>query len=157
MAKIDLNFYKLSLTEFCNKLEYVVSDKTRVVLYLLNKMRASDNTISTTITSVSEALELSYKLVHSTFQILLGEDFMRKSGPGTYIVNPNIIYKGKGHKNNIIQAHYRSLEVENKDYFNKRQAIKSEATKRRKELKEQLKTEKQIKSILKKEFKSLYN
>lgn len=159
MKDINKDFHKLSLKNFLRTLEYVINEKTKVSFYLLEKMRITDNTISITIQKVADDLDLSYKLVHSTFKILIGEGFMRNAGLGTYMINPNILYKGKGSKSGALRAEYSKLEMlnKNKDVVTKRSKRKTEASKRKKELEDQNKSRKEINSVIKKEFKDLYN
>lgn len=159
MTNIDSNFYKIALKGFNTKLKYLINDKTKVAFYLMEKMRMTDNTISITIEKIADELGLSYRLVQGAFKILIGEDFIRSAGPGTYMINPDIIYRGKGQKSGMLRSEYRKLEMvdKNKDYVNQRDERKAEERERRKELKAQEKSKKEINSYIKKEFKDLYN
>lgn len=152
----DFNFSKIWISRFIRSLDYLVNDKTRVALYLMKSMKP-DNTVSTTIKDVSEKLDLSYKLVHRAFQILIGENFMRKANPGTYMISPDIIFKGKGQRRDLAKIKYRELEEINRKVQEGRRLYKAQARARKSDLEKEGLLEKDIERVLKREFRNLYN
>lgn len=90
----DSNFYKVFLNNFSNALSVVANQKTKLVLWILENI-TKNNLLLYTYRQISDETGISYATVAETMKTLQNADFMRKHSTSYYMINPDIIFKGK--------------------------------------------------------------
>lgn len=90
----DINFHKLFLRKFIHTLEPIVGKETGLYLWILANTDNS-NVLGYTYRQIAKENALSYRMVAETMRRLLDVDFLRKRTAGGYMVNPDIIFKGR--------------------------------------------------------------
>jgi hypothetical protein len=112
----DHNFFKVWLMDMLGILNIVGNKKIQVIDYLLRNLRREDNTISLTYREVAKKTGVSLGIVVETFKILQETNFLKKVKNGLYMVNPDILVKGRTGKrvNLLIQYHLGKESLEEK-------------------------------------------
>jgi predicted transcriptional regulator len=102
----DFNFHKIWLNDLMSVLNLIGGKKLDILKYLLSEMRTQDNTISVTYTKIQEKLKTSRKTIAETMKILQKANFITKVQNGLYMVNPDIIVRGKSGKKDALMIKY---------------------------------------------------
>ena len=102
----DFNFHKIWLSDLMSVLNLIGGKKLDILKYLLGEMRSSDNTISVTYRKIEEKLKTSQKTIAETMKILQEANFITKVQNGLYMVNPDIIVRGKSGKKDALMIKY---------------------------------------------------
>lgn len=90
----DFNFTKVWMRDFLQTLDIVSNKKMKVANWVIDNINY-ENMLVATYEKIAEATGVSFKTVLLTMQALKDADFLRQEATGVYIVNPNVIYKGK--------------------------------------------------------------
>lgn len=90
----DFNFYKLWMRDFISTLELVGNQKTKTCYWIIDNINRL-NELTFTYRQIADNAGVSLETVRVTMKVLLETGFLRKKNSGCYIVNPNILYKGK--------------------------------------------------------------
>ena len=102
----DFNFHKIWLNDLMSVLNLIGGKKLDILKYLLSEMRTQDNTISVTYTKIQEKLNTSRKTIAETMKILQEANFITKVQNGLYMVNPDVIVRGKSSKKDALMIKY---------------------------------------------------
>jgi len=99
----DNNFWKVWLLDLLNILEIVGNKKMKVIEFILTNIRREDNTISVTMREVAKKTGVSLPIVNETFKILQETNFLKKIRNGFYMINPDLMVKGRtGKRMNLL-------------------------------------------------------
>jgi hypothetical protein len=102
----DFNFHKIWLNDLMSVLNLIGGKKLDILKYLLSEMRTQDNTISVTYRQIEKELNTSQKTIAETMKILQEANFITKIQNGLYMVNPDVIVKGKSGKKDALMIKY---------------------------------------------------
>lgn len=108
----DYNFYKVWLLDLFNILELVGTKKMKVVNYILDNMNTQNNTFIGTHEKIAKELNISRPVVSQTFKALQEANLLRKIQSGVYMINPDIIVKGKTGKRINLLIKYNQIKKE---------------------------------------------
>jgi len=108
----DFNFYKVWLLDLLNILEIAGNKKIQVINYLFEIMNLKDNTISITYKEIEKNTGVSYPIVVETFKILLDSNFLVKVRQSFYMINPDLIIRGKTNKRINLLIRYNEIKKE---------------------------------------------
>lgn len=101
----DFNFSKVWMKNFISSLELIGNKKLSLCFWLIDHLN-KENQIALNYRQISDATNVSYQTVAFTMRILQDADFLRKVGT-TYMVNPDIIFKGsKGARMALLQEYH---------------------------------------------------
>ena len=102
----DFNFHKIWLNDLMSVLNLIGGKKLDILKYLLSEMRTQDNTISVTYRQIEKELNTSQKTIAETMKILQEANFITKVQNGLYMVNPDVIVRGKSSKKDALMIKY---------------------------------------------------
>jgi predicted transcriptional regulator len=102
----DFNFHKIWLNDLMSVLNLIGGKKLDILKYLLGQMRTQDNTISVTYRQIEKELNTSQKTIAKTMKILQEANFITKIQNGLYMVNPDVIVRGKSSKKDALMIKY---------------------------------------------------
>ena len=108
----DYNFFKVWLMDLLGILNIVGNKKIKVIDFLLQNLRREDNTISVTYREVAEKTGISLGVVTETFKILQETNFLKKVKNGLYMVNPDILVKGRTGKRVNLLIQYNLIDFQ---------------------------------------------
>jgi len=113
----DNNFFKVWLMDMLGILSIVGNKKIQVIDFILQNIRREDNTISLTYREVAKKTGISLGIVTETFKILQETNFLKKIRNGLYMINPDILVKGRTGKrvNLLIQYNLNNSETDNRE------------------------------------------
>jgi len=113
----DNNFFKVWLMDMLGILSIVGNKKIQVIDFILQNIRREDNTISLTYREVAKKTGISLGIVTETFKILQETNFLKKIRNGLYMINPDILVKGRTGKrvNLLIQYNLNNSETGNRE------------------------------------------
>ena len=91
----DFNFHKIWFGHFIQSLDTITSQRLKLAFWIIDHLD-SNNKLSMTQRQIAEQSGISLKTVGLTMRALQEGDlpFLRRLNGGTYIVNPDIIFKG---------------------------------------------------------------
>ena len=113
----DYNFFKVWLLDLLNILEVVGTKKMKVVNYIFENLNTQENLFIGTHEEISEKLGISRPVVSQTFKLLVDAGLMIKKQNGVYMLNPDIVVKGKTGKRINLLVKYKDIE---KEYYKKK-------------------------------------
>lgn len=90
----DFNFTKVWMRNFIATLDLVGNRKTHLCYWIIDHINY-ENQLVYTLRRISDETGISLETIRVTMKILLDSDFLRRLQSGVYIVNPEIIYKGR--------------------------------------------------------------
>lgn len=108
----DYNFFKVWLLDLMNVLEIVGTKKIKVINYILDNMNTQDNVFVGTHQKIAKELNISRPIVSQTFKVLREKNIIKKINSGAYMLNPDILVKGKTGKRINLLIKYNKLEKE---------------------------------------------
>lgn len=89
----DFNFTKIWMRNFIGTLDIVGNQKTRLAFWVIDNLD-KENKLCYTYRQIADKTGMSLDTVRITMKLLQDADFLRKFNNGTYIVNPDISFKG---------------------------------------------------------------
>ena len=105
----DFNFTKVFMENFLSDLDSLGNKKLKVAIYICQNITREGYFIGT-VRNVAKNLGYSIKTVHTTINLLLECNFIKRAGIGVYLVNADHLFKGS-HKNRMnILKKYHDLE-----------------------------------------------
>lgn len=107
----DVNFYKIFLKRFDKVLDKIGNQKIRVFIWILEHL-SWDNKLPYTFRQLSKETGASYAVVARTMKELQEIDFIRKHNTGSYIVNPDIIFRGTYQRRCQVAGEYERIKLE---------------------------------------------
>lgn len=111
-VKQDYNFFKVWLLDLLNILEVVGTKKMKVVNYIFENLNTQENLFIGTHEEISKKLGVSRPVVSQTFKLLVDAGLMVKKQNGVYMLNPDIVVKGKTGKRINLLVKYKDIEKE---------------------------------------------
>ena len=90
----DFNFTKIWMRNLIATLELVGNQKTKLAYWIIEHLDR-ENKLTLTLRQIAEQTGISLETVRITIKILLDADFLRKINISAYMVNPEVIFKGK--------------------------------------------------------------
>ena len=107
----DFNFSKVWMRNFILTLEIVGNQKTKLAMWIIDHLN-KENQLLCTMREMSELNDMSMETVRITMKLLQEADFLRKVRSGTYVVNPNIVFKGTRQARLNILNQYQEIGYE---------------------------------------------
>ena len=105
----DFNFTKVWMKNFLNTIGLVGNAKTKVAYWVIDNLEKS-NILTYTYRQISDATGFSLDTVTKTMTILLESDFLKRINQGSYMVNPEIIFKGTHQSRLCALTQYQTVE-----------------------------------------------
>lgn len=105
----DFNFSKVWMRNFIATLDIVGNQKTKLCFWIIDNVD-KNNVLIGTYRTIADKSGISLDTVRITMKILLDADFMRKEQNGVYIINPDIVFKGKHNARMNILNQYNTVE-----------------------------------------------
>ena len=108
----DFNFHKVWLEDLIGILEIIGTKKLVIVKWILNNFNDKDNIVFFTQRKLVKELGISIKTINETIKLLLENNFMKKIQNGVYMINPDILVKGKTGKRMNLLIQYNNINGE---------------------------------------------
>ena len=106
----DCNFHKLWLQHIIASFDLIGNQKTRLCLWIIENLD-KENKLCYTYRQISEATGISLFTVADTMKTLIESNFLTRHNSGTYIVNPDVIFKGgKSDRMNVLIQYQEARE-----------------------------------------------
>ncbi len=102
------NFIKVFMADFLLALGILNSKSVKVVCYILENVKYSDNTFLGTKKQIAKGCGVSEKTVYSVLRKLQQVDFMKRKSNGVYLINPKFVIKGNENKRQMIINYYKN-------------------------------------------------
>lgn len=106
------NFWKLYMKEFLAVLKGLSDKQYKVLVYILEHARPSDNKFMSTYQSMMKDIGCCRQTIASTLNKLKEKNFMQKIQTGVWMVNPDILMKGNDRKRSVLLSEYRNIGAE---------------------------------------------
>ena len=90
----DFNFTKVWLRHMIEALDEISNQKLKLAFWIIEHLD-KENKLVMTQRAIAEKSGISLSTVALTMKTLQKQDFLRKINSGAYIVNPNMLFKGK--------------------------------------------------------------
>lgn len=107
----DFDFAKVWMRNFILTLDLVGNQKTKLAMWIIDHLN-KENQLLCTMREMSELNQMSLETVRITIKLLQEADFLRKIRSGTYVVNPNVVFKGTRTARLNILHQYQELGYE---------------------------------------------
>lgn len=107
------NFIKVFMADFLLALGILNSKSVKVVCYILENVKYSDNTFLGIKKQIAKGCGVSEKTVYSVLAKLQQVDFMKRKSNGVYLINPKFVIKGNENKRQMIINYYKNEESAN--------------------------------------------
>ena len=106
----DCNFHKLWLQHIVSSFDLIGNQKIRLAFWIIENLNR-DNILNYTYEQIAEKTGISYRTVFNTMKILIESNFLTRHNSGTYIVNPDVIFKGgKSDRMNVLIQYQEARE-----------------------------------------------
>ncbi len=109
----DFNFHKVWLNDLIAMIEVVGTKKLTVIKHIFNNMVNENNTFNGTLNEIAEELKISRRTVQDTIKTLVESGFMKKIRVASYMINPDILVKGKSDKRRHLLIQYKNSTSDN--------------------------------------------
>lgn len=110
-TETDFNFHKIWIKDLTDLLELIGGQKVKVFNHILLNMN-SDNTFIGTIRGMAEELKLSIETVTKSIKLLKDSGNLRMLQNGIYMINPDLIIRGKSIKRQIVRAKFYNEDLD---------------------------------------------
>ena len=90
----DFNFHKVWLRHLIEALDDISNQKLRLAFFIIDHLDKENKLVMTQRTLAAKS-GISIGTVTATMKILQENNFLRKINSGAYIVNPDMLFKGK--------------------------------------------------------------
>lgn len=107
----DINFHKVWLFNLIQTLDILGGKKIKVVNYILDNLDDSTNVLIATQREIAQKSGVSLQTVSSTMKKLVDSNFLQKR-TGVYMVNPDILVKGKNPKRQYLLMRFEQFPNE---------------------------------------------
>ena len=111
-VEADYGFFKVWLLDLMNILELVGTKKMRVVNYIFENLKGTENLFIATHEEIAKKLNISRPVVSQTFKILLEANLLVKKQNGVYMINPDIIARVNNPKRMSLLIKYNEIKME---------------------------------------------
>lgn len=105
----DFNFTKIWMRNFISTLDIVGNQKTKLAFWVIDNLD-KENKLCYTYRQIVDKTGMSLDTVRITMKLLQDADFLRKFNNGTYIVNPDISFKGTRNGRLNVLNQYQDME-----------------------------------------------
>lgn len=89
-------------------LKVVGGKKVDVIIYILNNIKLSDNTLMKTQREIAHECGVSIKTVNETLKGLSKQGILKKKN-GAYMLTPELFYRGDERKKNYMLSQFNSF------------------------------------------------
>ena len=89
----DCNFHKVWLSHIIETLDLIGNQKINLFLWIMENLD-KENKLCYTYRQMEQRTGISLKTIAETMKVLVDSNFLTRHNSGTYIVNPDIIFKG---------------------------------------------------------------
>lgn len=103
-------FWKIYLMDFLQVLGGFEYKQLDVLIHILEKTNASNNTFIGTYRSIISEINVSMDTVRRTITLLQEKKFLKKVQNGVYQVSADIMMKGSEHKKQLLLSYYNDNE-----------------------------------------------
>ena len=99
----DFNFEKIWIGHIVDTLDLIGNQKITVILHIMSKRNKTTNEFGGTQREIAKDTGVSLKTVNLTIKALREANFLQPVRIGTYLINPDFIFKGqKGNRMRVI-------------------------------------------------------
>lgn len=102
------NFVKMYKKSMVKMLKVVGGKKVEVIIYILKNLRLSDNTLVKTQREIARDCNVSVKTVNETLKGLSEQGLLKKKA-GSYMLTPDLFYRGDERKKNYMLSEFNSF------------------------------------------------
>lgn len=103
------NFVKMYKKNMIKMFEVIGGKKAQVVIYILNNLQLSNNTLIKTQREIAEYCKVSTKTVNETLTDLRKKGILKKKS-GAYMLSPDVFYRGDDKKGAYLLSEFNSFE-----------------------------------------------
>ena len=89
----DCNFHKIWLSHIIETLDLIGNQKINLFLWIMENLD-KENKLCYTYRQMEQKTGISLKTIAETMKALIDSNFLTRHNAGTYIVNPDVIFKG---------------------------------------------------------------
>lgn len=118
----DKNFYKFWIDNFMPYMEEHF-DKKQITFFKLVKLMDKHNKINLTMKDICKKINITDRYFRNQFNELKRFDMIRKIKNGTYMINPDIIYRSTSENRNIALKEYYGVSP-SKEFIQERERQK---------------------------------
>jgi|TARA_R100000908_G_C3751224_1_gene145829 hypothetical protein len=104
----DFNFEKLWLGHILDSLDIIGNKKIKVLNWLLANKNAQNQVIGTQ-RKIAKSAQVSLQVVSNTMSMLIQSNLIKKVQDGVYMLNPEIIFKGKNSQRMNVLLRYNNI------------------------------------------------
>ena len=127
----DCNFHKLWLGHIIESLDMIGNQKINLCLWIMEHLDR-ENKLCYTYRQMSDKTGISLETVRQTMKALIESNFLTRHNSGTYIVNPDVIFKGgKTDRMNVLIQYRDAQNIENEKEINKSEDKKLHVVKKK--------------------------
>ena len=101
----DYYFHKVWMKPFTKSILSFCDNKTKVALWIMNNINL-ENQLVYSQRQIAQMVGVSIQTVNTTMKAMIDSNLIRKFGSG-YLINPNIIFKGKKEARDYVGYMYR--------------------------------------------------
>lgn len=109
----DFNFHKLWLHNILNTIDLIGNQKIKFAFWIIEHLN-SENQLNYTVRQLETETGFSKATISRTMKALMECDFLRKKHSGCYVVNPDILYKGRHQGRMNVLIKYRDTKIKTK-------------------------------------------
>lgn len=109
----DFNFHKLWLHNILNTIDLIGNQKIKFAFWIIEHLDC-ENKLTYTFRQMAEETGISLDTISRTMKALMECDFLRKKHSGCYVVNPDILYKGRRQGRMNVLIKYRDTKIKTK-------------------------------------------
>ena len=104
------HFVKFFPKLFIPVISNLTGKQGQVLSYILEFMKASDNTFSSSYKQIEKDLNLSHQTVVTAMKVFKKLDFIRSKSYSEIMINPNMVIKGNDHKREELHKKYYEIK-----------------------------------------------
>ncbi|MFF7090745.1 MULTISPECIES: replication/maintenance protein RepL [Actinomycetes] len=112
--QVEGNFVKAYIKGLVMMLDVVGGGKLKVVNYLLDNLRLSDNKLVATTREIAETTGVSTKTVTETLKMLRKGNIIKRR-TGVLMLNPQILLRGDDEKHKYLLVEFEQFDRDNED------------------------------------------
>lgn len=109
----DFNFHKLWLRNILATVDLIGNQKMKLAFWIIEHLD-TENKLVYTFRQMAEETGISLDTISRTMKALLACDFLSKKQNGCYIINPNVLYKGRHQRRMNVLIKYQATKVKTK-------------------------------------------
>ena len=102
------NFVKMYKKNMIKMLEVVGGKKVKVIIYILNNIHLSNNTLIKTQREIAKDCDVSVKTVNETLKGLADKGILKKKA-GAYMLSPETFYRGDERRKAVMMGQFNNF------------------------------------------------